>query len=206
MYFDLTEIIKTVGYLGVFSIVFAESGLLFGFFLPGDSLLFTAGFLASQGFFNIAILMILCVVGAIAGDSVGYMFGKRVGKKLFEREDSRFFKKKHLLKAHQFYELHGGKTIILARFIPIVRTFAPIVAGSAEMTYRNFLMYNVIGGILWAVSLTAMGFALGHVIPDPDKYLLPVIVLIVLISIAPAVFHALKDPETRGGILKLLKR
>lgn len=206
MHFDLTEIIKTIGYLGVFSIVFAESGLLFGFFLPGDSLLFTAGFLASQGFFNIAILMILCVVGAIAGDSVGYMFGKRVGKKLFEREDSRFFKKKHLLKAHEFYELHGGKTIILARFIPIVRTFAPIVAGSAEMTYRNFLIFNVIGGTLWAVGLTAMGFALGHVIPEPDKYLLPIIALIIVVSIAPAAIHAWRDEETRESILKIFKK
>jgi membrane-associated protein len=204
--FDLAEIIKTIGYLGVFSIVFAESGLLFGFFLPGDSLLFTAGFLASQGFFNIAILMILCVVGAIAGDSVGYFFGKRVGKKLFDREDSRFFKKKHLMKAHEFYELHGGKTIILARFIPVVRTFAPIVAGTAEMTYRSFLIYNVVGGVLWAVGLTAMGFALGHVIPEPDKYLLPIIILIVLISVAPAGIHALKDPETRASILKMIKR
>lgn len=206
MHFDLAEIIKTVGYLGVFSIVFAESGLLFGFFLPGDSLLFTAGFLASQGYFNIAVLMALCVIAAITGDSVGYFFGKRVGKKLFEREDSRFFKKKHLLKAHEFYELHGGKTIILARFIPIVRTFAPIVAGSAEMTYSKFLMFNVVGGILWAAGLTAMGFALGHIIPDPDKYLLPIIVLIVLVSIAPAAFHALKDPETRAGLLKMIKR
>lgn len=206
MHFDLAQIIRTVGYVGVFLAVFAESGLFFGFFLPGDSLLFTAGFLAGQGVFNLPLLAVLCALGAVLGDSVGYTFGKRVGKKLFEKKDSRFFKKQHLMKAHAFYEKHGGKTIILARFMPVVRTFAPIVAGTADMTYGKFLSYNVVGGILWAVGLCVMGYVLGHAIPDPDKYLLPIIALIVFISIAPALWHAWRDPETRKGILALVRK
>lgn len=202
--FDLVELIKAVGYLGVFGIVFAESGLFFGFFLPGDSLLFTAGFLASQGFFNFAVLVVLCVAGAILGDSVGYAFGRRVGQRLFEREDSRFFKKKHLMKAHAFYEKHGGKTIVLARFMPIVRTFAPIVAGTANMTYRKFLTYNVVGGMLWGIGLTAMGFTLGQVIPDPDRFLLPIIALIIFVSLLPPAVHALNDQDTRKSLKKIL--
>jgi membrane-associated protein len=186
---DLATLIKTVGYLGVFFIVFAESGLFFGFFLPGDSLLFTAGFLASQGFLNFPILVILCVSGAILGDSVGYWFGHKVGQKLYCRPDSRFFKKEHLTAAHEFYEKHGGKTIVLARFMPFIRTFAPIVAGAAEMTYRKFLSYNVIGGILWGMGVTTLGYTLGSVIPGVDRYLLPIIILIILISISPGLYH-----------------
>lgn len=193
MHFDLVELIKAIGYVGVFLIVFAESGLFFGFFLPGDSLLFTAGFLASQGYLNFPVLAILCVAGAILGDSVGYWSGKKFGKLLFQKEDSRFFKKKHLIAAKNFYEKHGGKAIIIARFMPFVRTFAPIVAGTAEMTYRKFLTYNVIGGLLWALGLTSAGYFLGNIIPDVDKYLLPIIALIVIISVTPPAIHILKD-------------
>jgi membrane-associated protein len=204
--FDLTEIIKTVGYIGVFAIVFAESGLLIGFFLPGDSLLFTAGFLASQNFFSLPVLAVGCGIAAIAGDSVGYMFGRRVGRRLFEREDSVLFKKKNLQAAEAFYEKHGGKTIILARFMPIVRTFAPIVAGIGDMHYRKFVTYNIVGGLMWGVGVTVAGYVLGSVIPDVDKYLLPIIVLIVVISVAPSVYHVLKDKETRDGLLNLARR
>lgn len=193
MHFDLVELIKAIGYVGVFLIVFAESGLFFGFFLPGDSLLFTAGFLASQGFLNFPVLAVLCVTGAILGDSVGYWSGKKFGKLLFQKKDSRFFKKKHLIAAKNFYEKHGGKAIIIARFMPFVRTFAPIVAGTAEMTYRKFLTYNVIGGLLWALGLTSAGYFLGNIIPDVDKYLLPIIALIVLISVTPPAIHILKN-------------
>lgn len=193
---DLKTFIEAVGLIGVAAIVFAESGLFFGFFLPGDSLLFTAGFLASQGFFNIWVLSLLCTVMAIAGDSVGYAFGHRVGPALFRREDSRFFKKKHLERAHAFYEQHGGKAIVLARFMPFVRTFAPIVAGMAEMTYPRFLTYNVVGGILWGMGVTWAGYFLGSLIPDVDKYLLPIIAAIVVASVAPSALHVWR--ETRG--------
>jgi membrane-associated protein len=195
-----------VSYITLFSIIFAESGLLIGFFLPGDSLLFTAGFLASQGFMSIYVLTPLCFVAAVLGDSVGYAFGHKVGKKLFKKEDSILFHKDHLLRAKEFYEKHGGKTIILARFLPVVRTFAPIVAGIGDMKYSTFLFYNVIGGVLWAVGLTLTGFFLGSLIPDIDRYLLPIIGTIVLISVAPTMWHILKEPENRRRIHGFIKK
>lgn len=206
MQFDLAEIIRQVGYLGIFFIVFAESGLLFGFFLPGDSLLFTAGFLASQGFLNIYLLIFLCLTAAISGDSVGYWFGKKTGKRIFNKEDSLFFHKDHLIKAEKFYEKHGGKTIILARFMPLIRTFAPIVAGAGNMHYPTFLFYNVVGAFIWVFSMCLGGYFLGRVIPDVDKYLLPIIILIILISAAPSIMHVLKDKHTRNQIVASLKK
>ncbi|MFN8522968.1 MAG: VTT domain-containing protein [Chloroflexota bacterium] len=207
---DLKTIIPLVGYPGLFAIVFAESGLFFGFFLPGDSLLFTAGFFASQGYFNVWLLMGMLMVAAIGGDSVGYWFGEKFGRKLFQREDSLFFHKKHLVRAAEFYERHGGKAIVLARFIPIVRTFVPIVAGMAQMRYTRFVAYNVWGGILWVISMVGGGYFLVDVIRVPyramtgkdfgpediDRILLPIIVLIVVASVLPAVWHLYKeDPE-----------
>lgn len=193
---SLEEIIKTVGYIGIFAIVFAESGLLIGFFLPGDSLLFTAGFLASIGFFNILVLVIGVSIAAIAGDQVGYLFGRSVGPKLFDREDSLLFHKKNLLKAQAFYEKHGGKTIILARFMPIVRTFAPIVAGIGHMNYAKFVMFNVVGGLLWGAGVTLLGYFLGTLIPDIDRYLLPIIALIIVASVLPPALHIWRDNRT----------
>lgn len=192
-HFDLVKIIETVGYLGVFAIIFAESGLLVGFFLPGDSLLFTAGFLASQGFFNIVTLSTLTFIAAVMGDSVGYAFGQKVGKKLFQREDSIFFHKKHLIRAQNFYEKHGGKAITIARFLPIVRTFAPIVAGMGDMQYKRFLFYNVLGGFLWAVLIPVLGYYLGSVIPGVDKYLLPILAVIIILSVLPTVIHLIRE-------------
>jgi membrane-associated protein len=193
LHFDLEEFVRTVGYIGVFAIIFAESGLLIGFFLPGDSLLFTAGFLASQGYLNFPLLAIGCFIAAVAGDSVGYWFGHRVGRPLFQREDSLVFKKRHLDRAQQLYEKHGGKIIVIARFMPIVRTFAPIVAGVGTMEYRRFLSYNVVGGLLWAVGVTSAGYFLGSAIPDVDRYLLPIIFLIIFISVLPPGIHFLQD-------------
>ncbi|MEK9183209.1 MAG: VTT domain-containing protein [Patescibacteria group bacterium] len=195
--FDLIAIIKAGGYIGIFSIVFAESGLLIGFFFPGDSLLFTAGFLASQGFLRISILMIGSFIAAVIGDNVGYSFGLRVGPKIFKREDSLIFHKDHLLRAQNFYAKHGGKAIILARFMPIVRTFAPILAGVGKMRYGTFLAYNIVGGFLWAAGLSGLGYFLGSAIPNVDRYLLPIIILIILLSVAPSFYHVLKDPTLR---------
>jgi len=191
-FFDLEAIIKTAGYVGVFGIVFAESGLLVGFFLPGDSLLFTAGFLASQGFLNITILMTGTFAAAVLGDSVGYAFGKKVGPAIFRKDDSRFFNKKNLITAQEFYRKYGGKTIILARFVPIVRTFAPILAGVGTMHYRTFLTYNIIGGFLWSIGLCGLGYFLGSAVPSVDRYLLPIIAIIVLISILPGITEFFK--------------
>ncbi|MBI4135669.1 VTT domain-containing protein [Candidatus Uhrbacteria bacterium] len=204
--FDIVALIKAVGYLGIFGIVFAESGLFIGFFFPGDSLLFTAGFLASQGFLNIWALAIGSFVCAVAGDSVGYTFGRRVGPAIFKREDSFWFHRDHLERAHRFYEAHGGKTIILARFMPIVRTFAPIVAGAGHMNYSRFFAFNVIGGVLWAVGMSMLGFFLGSVIPNIDRYLLPIIALIIFLSVLPSIIHVLKHKEYRDQILLFLKQ
>ncbi|HEX2621812.1 MAG TPA: VTT domain-containing protein [Phototrophicaceae bacterium] len=202
----MEQLIQSVGYLGIFAIVFAESGLFIGFFLPGDSLLFTAGFLASQGLLSLPVLMVLCSVAAITGDSVGYTFGRRVGRPLFDREDSMFFKKKHLIKAEEFYEKHGSKTIILARFMPIVRTFAPIVAGIAQMEYRRFVTFNIVGGLLWACGVTGAGYVLGERIPDVDKYLLPIIAVILIVSVLPTAIHLWRDEEIRADIIGTVRK
>lgn len=196
LHFDIKQIVESFGYIGLFAIIFAESGLLVGFFLPGDSVLFTAGFLASQGIMNIYLLVPLLFIAAVTGDSVGYMFGHKVGKKLFTKEDSIFFHKKHLIRAQEFYEKHGGKTITIARFLPVVRTFAPIVAGMGEMPYSKFIFYNLLGGFLWAVCLPLAGYFLGSLIPDVDKYLLPIIVLIVIASVLPTAIHLIKERNT----------
>lgn len=204
--FDLASLVKSAGYLGLTAIVFAENGLLIGFFLPGDSLLFTAGFLASQGFFDITLLTLLLFIASVVGVGVGYWFGKYTGPKLFRRPDSRFFKHENLEKAQAFYHKHGGKTIILARFIPIVRTFAPIVAGIANMHYGRFMLYNLIGGAIWAVGLTLGGYWLGTKVENVDRYLLPIIALIILLSVLPGIVHMLKQPERRRGVWSLVKR
>lgn len=206
MHFDLVELIKAAGYLGVFTIVFLESGLLIGFFFPGDSLLFTAGFLASQGYLDIRILIIGCFVFAVLGDSIGYYIGKKLGPKIFTKENSLFFHKKYLERAQKFYDKHGGKTIILARFVPIIRAFAPVVAGVGKMDYRKFLIFNLAGGILWAIGVTLAGYYLGSLIPDVDKYLLPIVGLIIIASVLPGLHHILVDAEIRASLIKRFKR
>lgn len=192
---DLMAFISGIGLFGVYAVIFAESGLLIGFFLPGDSLLFTAGLLASSAFnlFNIWTLVIGAWIAAIVGDNVGYEFGKRVGRQLFKREKSFLFNPDNLMKAQEFYEKHGGKAITLARFIPIVRTFAPIVAGIGHMDHKKFTMYNFIGGTIWTWGMCFGGYFLGGLIPDVDKYLLPIVALIVLISVLPPAYHVYKE-------------
>ena len=190
---DPRHLIETFGTIGLLVIVFAESGLLFGFFLPGDSLLFTAGLLSSQGLLSLPIVLVGCFVAAVAGDQVGYAFGVRVGPALFKRPDSRVFKQEYVEKASHFFERYGAKTIVLARFVPVVRTFAPILAGVGTMRYRVFVTYNVLGALLWAVGITTLGYVLGEVIPDIDKYLLPVILLIIALSVAPIAVEVLRN-------------
>lgn len=196
----------TLGMVFVALVVFAESGLLIGFFLPGDSLLFTAGFLASQGFLDIRFLAVLTFFAAVIGDSVGYAFGRRVGRKLFHKQDSLLFSKDNLERAELFYKEHGKKTIVLARFMPVIRTFAPIVAGIGDMEYKTFISYNVVGGFIWAVGLTMAGYFLGKTIPDVDKYLLPIILLIIFFSVAPSAYHILKEEKHRKQLMNLLKK
>jgi membrane-associated protein len=196
--FDLKHFIATIGYIGIFAIVFAESGLLVGFFLPGDSLLFTAGVIAGSKSLqetlgvemSYPILAIGCFIAAVAGDSVGYWFGSRVGRRLFQREDSLFFKKRYLYQAEALYEKHGGKIIVLARFMPIVRTFAPIVAGIGTMHYGRFISFNIFGGLFWATGVVSAGYFLGEA---ADGYLMPIVIIIILVSVAPPALHVLKD-------------
>ena len=204
LHLDLVSIIKAIGYIGIFAIIFAESGLLIGFFLPGDSLLFTAGLLAStkipntsQNYLNLWILIGIVFAGAVLGDSVGFTFGYRIGRKLFRRENSRLFKKENLVKAQGFYERHGSKAIVLARFVPIIRTFAPIVAGIGKMNYRTFIVFNIIGGALWAASVPMAGYYLGKWIPGIDKYLLPIIVVIIVVSAIPAALNFLRSSKRK---------
>jgi membrane-associated protein len=185
--------------LGLFAIIFAESGLLIGFFLPGDSLLFTAGLLASEDKFglNFPVILVGCFIAAVLGDQVGYMFGKRVGPSLFSRPNSRLFKQEYVDRTKDFFEGHGPKTIMIARFVPIVRTFAPILAGVGEMRYPTFLKYNVLGGFVWAVGVTtAAGYVLGSTIPSIDRYLLPIIFVIVLLSVIPPLLEWRKHRKT----------
>lgn len=184
--FDVVALIKAAGYLGLFAIIFTESGLFFGFFFPGDSLLFTAGFLASQGFLSLPVLIVVTFTAAIAGVNVGYAFGKRVGPTIFKREDSFFFHKDHLERTRAFYKAHGPKTIVLARFLPIIRTFAPIFAGIGHMHYGTFIFYNIIGGLFWTVGLCGIGYFLGSTVPNIDHYLIPIILGIIVVSLLPA--------------------
>lgn len=182
---DPLILIQGLGYLGLFAIVFAESGLFFGFFLPGDSLLFTAGLLASADILNIWTLLIIIPIAAILGDQVGYWFGSWAGPRIFKKEDSFFFNKEHVTRAERFYEKYGPKAIVLARFVPIVRTFVPILAGVAHMHYRTFVTYNVAGALLWGVGVTLLGYFLGQIFPHAEEYLLPIVIGIVLISLLP---------------------
>ena len=195
---DLIEFIKTIGYLGLFGIIFAESGLAIGFFLPGDSLLFTAGLLASQNFLNIWILIIILAIAAILGDNIGYWFGAKVGPALFRREDSKFFRKSHIERTRRFYEKYGPRAIILARFVPIVRTFTPILAGVGNMNYRLFLRYNIIGGLLWSVGITLLGYLLGASIPEAEHYLPAITIIIIIFSILPFAFEFIRNKKKKA--------
>ncbi|MFH1257919.1 MAG: VTT domain-containing protein [Candidatus Micrarchaeota archaeon] len=190
--YDVKAIIQWGGYTALILIVFAETGLFFGFFLPGDSLLITAGIFASAGILDIWMLNLLLIPAAIIGDAVNYFIGKRMGTALYQREDSRFFKKAHLLKAKAFYDKHGGKTIVLARFVPVVRTFAPTVAGISGMSYPAFAMYNILGGILWVASMTGIGYLLGNAIPDIEKNIILVILVVIFLSFLPAIWELWK--------------
>lgn len=183
--FELSEFILTAGYIGLFCVVFAETGLFLGFFLPGDSLLFVAGLLASEGFLSLPILLGIVFTGAVLGNTFGYLFGRRVGPSLFSREESLLFKKSHVRKAEDFFNRYGAKTIVIARFMPIVRTFAPILAGVGKMEFKEFFLYNVAGAFLWSFGLLLGGYFLGKVVPDVDRYILPIVVVIVILSVLP---------------------
>lgn len=192
---DLPALVQWAGYVGLTAIIFTETGLLIGFFLPGDSLLVTAGLLASQPEFglNVYILGMLLSVAAIVGDTVGYQIGRVTGPRIFTREESFLFRRAHLYAAQAFYEKHGGKTIIIARFVPIIRTFAPVVAGVGNMQYRSFLAYNVVGGLLWVWSMLFTGYFLGRWVPGIDQHIEKVILVVIFLSILPGIIAWVRE-------------
>lgn len=196
---------QLVGILLVAGIVFAESGLLIGFFLPGDTLLFTAGFFASKGSLPLGWLLIASFLAAIIGDNVGYQIGHRSGKRIFTKKDGIIFRAEYVERAEKFYEAHGGKTITIARFVPIVRTFAPVVAGVGKMDRKKFMFYNIVGAAVWAIGITMLGYVFGNKIPNIDRYILPVVLGASAITFGPAAYHLLKDPVTRQKLLQKLK-
>lgn len=202
---NIEHIIQSGGILLIAAIVFAESGLLIGFFLPGDTLLFTAGFFAAQNNFNIVVLLVAVILAAILGDNVGYSIGRRTGHRIFKKEDSIFFHKDHIMRAEKFYERHGGKTIILARFVPVVRTFAPIVAGVGKMDRKRFVLFNIVGGVLWGGSMTLLGYWLGSKIDNIEKFVLPAFGFATLITFGPAIYHLLKEKGNRERIISKVK-
>ena len=190
--YDVKSLVMWAGYIGLFAIIFAETGLLIGFFFPGDSLLVSAGLFASTGDFNIFFLNLLLIPAAILGNSAGYWIGYKSGPMLFKKEQSFFFRKDYLIKTKDFYDKHGGSTIVITRFMPFFRTFAPIVAGIGQMKYTRFLNYNVFSAILWILSMTLIGFFLGRTIPNIDKHIEKVIIIIVFLSLLPAIIKYLK--------------
>ncbi|QQS64660.1 DedA family protein [Candidatus Saccharibacteria bacterium] len=200
------HLIQSGGLLLIGLIVFAESGLLIGFFLPGDTLLLSAGFFAAQGKLPLVGVIGIVIVAAIAGDNLGYHIGRRTGHRIFRKKDGIIFRQEYLERAEKFYESHGGKTVTLARFIPIVRTFAPIVAGAAKMDPKRFMIYNVAGAVIWSISVTLLGYFIGGLIPDIDKYLLPVVGIATLVTFLPTITHILGDPETRDRLFARIKQ
>jgi membrane-associated protein len=196
--FDLIQAIQTLGYPGIFAIILAESGLFFGVSLPGGSLLFTAGLLASQGILNIYLLLVTVLTAAVLGDLIGYWFGAWIGPALYRRKDSRFFKQAHLRQASSFFEKHGARTVLLARFIPIIRTFTPIVAGIAGMKYKTFLTYNFLGAIVWGGGYTLLGYFLGEAVPSIEEYIVLIVLGIMVVTFIPFVYHVWQEKK-RGA-------
>jgi membrane-associated protein len=196
-FIDPKQILQTFGLLGISLVLAAETGLLIGFFLPGDTLLLSAGVFASQGLLQLPTLLPALCLAAIIGDNIGYTIGQKMGKKLFTKKDSLIFNDEYIKKSEAFYEKHGGKTIILARFIPIVRTFAPMIAGATDMKRQKFMLYNVVGALIWVNSITLLGYTLASRIPHLDKYILPVVGLAIVVSFAQPILHILQDKELR---------
>jgi len=190
---SLDALVRWGGYVVLTVIVFTETGLLIGFFLPGDSLLITAGLVAATGALDIWWLNVLLVAAAIAGDSVGYAIGARIGPRLFTREKSWLFNPRHVVRTREFYARHGAKTIVIARFVPIIRTFAPVVAGVGEMPYRRFLLYNVAGGLGWVLSMTWAGYLLGNVVPNIDRHIHVVVIVVIVLSVIPIAVEIIRE-------------
>jgi membrane-associated protein len=195
MLHNVPEIVRIGGIVGVAAVIFAETGLMIGFFLPGDSLLVSAGLIAASPSANLSVVLLILAAScaAILGDATGYWVGYRLGHALYSRPDSFFFRRQHLMKTHAFYEKHGGKTIVIARFMPIIRTFAPVVAGAGTMNYKRFAIYNAAGGLGWVVSMTLTGYFLGRLVPNMDRHIDKLVAGVIFLSLLPAIIAWLRE-------------
>ena len=203
--FDLTTLLQTGGLLVLFLIIFAESGMMVGFLFPGDTLLFSAGILAATGKLSLATVLVVIAAAAILGDNIGYLIGKYLGPRLFNKAGV-VFRKDHIKKAHEFFDKYGAKTMLVAHFVPIVRTFAPVTAGAARMNHRLFIIFDAIGDIAWTLLVTLVGYYLGSRVPGVEKYIEPLLIGIILLFLLPTIFHALRDPKTRRAITRVFKK
>ncbi len=192
-FYNIPELIRFGGLYGLIFIIFAETGLMVGFFLPGDSLLITAGLFAARGDLNILVLIPCLILAAVCGNTTGYWIGNRAGRALYNRPNSLLFRREHLMQAHEFYERHGGKAITIAQFMPIFRTFTPVVAGAAQMTYRRFITFNVVGAVVWITSMLLAGYYLGRIVPDIEHRIHLVIAGVIFVSLLPAIYAWLKS-------------
>jgi len=203
--FDPTHIIQAGGLLLIALIIFGESGMMIGFFFPGDTLLFSAGILSATGTLNIWTTLAVIALAAIAGDNVGYHIGKHFGHRVFKK-DNLVFRHEYIVQAEKFYEKHGSKTMLLAHFVPVVRAFVPVTAGAANMPYAKYVLFDAIGDIAWTVLLTLIGYFLGSHVPGIEKYIEPVLIGVIIIVLAPAIFHVLRDPKMRSAMLSKLHK
>jgi membrane-associated protein len=202
--FDITHLIQTGGLLLIAAVIFAESGMMVGLFFPGDTLLLSAGVLAAGGKLPLLASIIVVALAAIAGDNVGYLIGRHFGRRLFNKPDGIIFRHEYIMRAEKFYEKYGSKTMLIAHFIAIVRSFAPVAAGAAKMDHRKFIIFDAIGDIAWAILVILFGYFVGSRIPGIDKYIEPVLIIMVLIFILPTIYHTLRDPRIRRGIARLI--
>ena len=203
--FNATHIIEAGGLLAVGLIIFAESGMMVGFFLPGDTLLFSAGILAATNIISLPTLIIVVAVAAILGDNVGYHIGRQFGRRLFRKPDGVIFRHEHLQRAETFYEKYGSKTMLVAHFVPIVRTFAPVTAGAAKMQLQKFFMFDAIGDVAWAIFVPCIGYFLGSRIPGVERFIEPILILVVVCSLAPTLYNLLRDPRIRQQLIRFLR-
>lgn len=203
--FDVPHLLQTGGLLVLFLIIFAESGMMVGFFFPGDTLLFSAGILAAAGKLSISEVLLIIGAAAVLGDNIGYLIGKHLGPKLFKK-DSVVFRHEYIMKAESFYEKHGSKTMLIAHFVPIVRTFAPVTAGAGKMNHKQFILFDAIGCIAWTLLVTLLGYYVGSRIPGIEHYIEPVLIIVVLAFLLPTFVHVFKDPKIRARLTRKFSR
>ncbi len=206
MHIDVTHLIEAGGLIAIVAIVFAESGLMVGFFLPGDTLLLTAGLFAAQGHFSVAVAIAAISLAAIAGDNTGYMIGRIMGKRLFHKKDGILFRQEYVERTERFYEKYGAKTMLIAHFIPIVRSFAPLVAGVGKMPRGKFIFFDAIGDTIWAAGVTLLGYWFGSKIPNMDKYIMYAVVAVMILSFGPILWHLFSDPTARQRLFAAIRR